>query len=94
MSAGGPGSNGQYLDQIAAGIYKHVAKADDLIALRDQLSCLSQRLKALESDCTFLEFSIDSFRNDDERVQCVQEIARDLRALRQFLISKRTHLAS
>ncbi|CAL9104050.1 unnamed protein product [Musa textilis] len=61
---------------------------NELVALENEVSCLSQRLEALEADRNFLEHAINSLRSGNNGVQIIQEIACDLRELRRIAIAQ------
>ncbi|XP_050226053.1 myosin-binding protein 1 [Mercurialis annua] len=58
----------------------------DLDLLADEVSDLNERLKALESDRSFIEHSINSIRIGDEGLQFIEEIAAYLKELRSIRI--------
>ncbi|XP_009630718.1 myosin-binding protein 1-like isoform X2 [Nicotiana tabacum] len=61
----------------------------ELETLKSELSVLSSRLKALETEHCFLEHSINSLRNGDEGHRFIEEIAGHLRQL--HFVWDRTH---
>ncbi|CAL9060437.1 unnamed protein product [Musa banksii] len=65
-----------------------VGNKNELVALENEVSRLSQRLEALEADRNFLEHAINSLRSGNNGVQIIQEIACDLRELRRIAITR------
>ncbi|CAL9756515.1 unnamed protein product [Musa acuminata subsp. burmannicoides] len=82
---------GNHEDSFDIDKYLKVVNKSDLVALEDEVSCLSQRLEALEADRNFLEHAINSLRNGDAGVRFLQQIACDLHELRKIGITRQEH---
>ncbi|RRT77999.1 hypothetical protein B296_00000304 [Ensete ventricosum] len=86
-SSSSEGNHGDSSDIDKQKLLKVVNK-NDLVALENEISRLSQRLEALEADRNFLEHAINSLRSGNNGVQIIQEIACDLRELRRIAITQ------
>ncbi|RRT71069.1 hypothetical protein B296_00034775 [Ensete ventricosum] len=82
---------GNHEDSFDIDKYLKGLNKNDLVALEDEVSSLSQRLEALEADRNFLEHAINSLRNGDAGVQFLQQIACDLHELRKIGITRQVH---
>ncbi|ONK76503.1 uncharacterized protein A4U43_C03F28750 [Asparagus officinalis] len=74
--------------------YSMGVKKNDIVALGNEISQLSERLEALEEDRSFLEHAVGSLRNGSNGIQFVQEIACHLRELRQTGITQQEHIVT
>uniref|UniRef100_A0A803KPV5 GTD-binding domain-containing protein n=2 Tax=Chenopodium quinoa TaxID=63459 RepID=A0A803KPV5_CHEQI len=61
-------------------------KEADIVALANEVSCLNERLQALEADKSFIEHSISTLKNGEEGL--IQEIVSHLRELRKIGIRR------
>ncbi|XP_031277866.1 probable myosin-binding protein 4 [Pistacia vera] len=64
-------------------------RENDLVAHENEISDLSDRLKALKDDCNFLERTFNFLQNGNEGLSFIQEIARQLKEIRRIGIQGR-----
>uniref|UniRef100_A0A0E0KK90 GTD-binding domain-containing protein n=1 Tax=Oryza punctata TaxID=4537 RepID=A0A0E0KK90_ORYPU len=91
------GRNFRYLSNGAEGLtngkddpkgqYYAMVSENDLVNFEDDISELTAKLKALESDRSFLEHSINSLKNGQEGKELIHGIACSLRELRRMGIT-------
>lgn len=86
---GGPSRKESLGESHVEELHSTATNENDIVALRKQVSHLSQRLKTLEADRNFLEHTIKPLRNGNEGLEFIREIALHLRALRSIGIERR-----
>ncbi|XP_059652818.1 myosin-binding protein 1-like [Cornus florida] len=83
------GSNKSIESDCGGEDWSLVHKESDFVALVNEVSNLSGRLKALEADRNFLEHSFNTLKDGDEGLKFIQEIACHLRELRRIGINEK-----